>query len=156
MDNRQLTEKARQSELQGYGSNNGISIYTDAPASDKAVAESAAMITTAFANIFGKKSDKDIALFTHVFTAAVRYCNMTEQQLKDAVMNCICHKHQYGEFQISDVTDFDKRFKLYPYKDVCDKDGYFPIERNGEVYWVQGAELAQYGYKVENKKIVRI
>ena len=63
---------------------------------------------------------------------------------------------QYGEFQISDVTDFDKRFKLYPYKDVCDKDGYFPIERNGEVYWVQGAELAQYGYKVENKKIVRI
>ena len=150
------TERAKPSELQGCGSSNGISIYTDQSASEKTVQESAAMITTAFANIFGKKTDKDIALFTHVLEAAVRYCKMTDQQLKDAVMECICHKRQYGEFQISDITDFDRKFKFYSYKAICDKDGYFPIERNGEVYWVQGAELAQYGYKVENKKIVRI
>ena len=66
--------------MQGYGSNNGISIYTDAPATEETIKEGSAMITTAFANIFGKKSDKDIALFTHVFTAAVRYCNMTDKQ----------------------------------------------------------------------------
>lgn len=114
------------------------------------------MITTAFANIFGKKTDRDIALFTHVLEAAVRYCKMTDQQLKDAVMECICHKHQYGEFQISDITDFDRRFKFYSYKAICDKDGYECVDKGGEVLWVNRAELAALGFKVANRKIVRL
>ena len=120
------------------------------------MALSVVKIAAAFPTTFYSMDEEGIKNFGLVFKEAVEYVGMTGQQLKDAVMNCICHNHQYGQFQISDVTDFDKRFKLYPYKDVCDKDGFFPIERNGEVYWVQGAELAQYGYKVENKKIVRI
>lgn len=131
------------------------SVYTDALATVEDITATYHKLMYAFPNL-RKLTDKQEAGFIEVFAEAVQYAGMTKQRLYDSMMNCICHKHQYGDLQIADIIDFDKRFKLYDYKAVCDKDGYFPIERNGEVYWVQGAELAQYGYKVENKKIVRI
>ena len=132
-----------------------MSIYTDPKAEGNDIAEAAIRLTSAYPLIFSKMNDKDIAAFTSTLKDAVEYVGMTRQQLRDAVMECICHRHQFGQFQISDITDFDRRIKFYDWKTICDKDGFTCIDKDGEVLWVSRSELAALGFKVVDRKIVK-
>ncbi|MFA6817095.1 MAG: hypothetical protein WCS73_12450, partial [Lentisphaeria bacterium] len=42
---------------------------------------------------------------------------MTATQLRDATMHCITETHKFGDFQISDVTNFSKEIQIIGYNE---------------------------------------
>lgn len=123
-----------------------VSIYCDAKAESKDVVEAFSKLAFAFPNL-DKLTDTRQAGFIKVFDEAVKYSGMTKQQLYDATMNCICHRHQYGDLQIADIIDFDVKAKLYTYGWAVGRQGFVRsnLKRTDctpwEYWWVKAGDL---------------
>lgn len=94
-----------------------ITAYTDAPANAEQKRQAVKRLVACYPNTFSNKTDNELCEFMQVFSEAVDAVGMTGEQLKDAVIKCIATKHQYGAFQIADVTGFSDKIKLYTYEE---------------------------------------
>ena len=94
-----------------------ITSYTDETATAEDKRQAVKRLIACYPATFQKKTDIELSEFIQIFSEAIDAVGMTGKQLKDAVINCIATKHQYGQFQIADVTGFSDKVKLYTYSD---------------------------------------
>lgn len=73
------------------------------------------MIQSAYPSTFQKLTDEEVISWLMVFSESVKFKKMTSEQLKEAVMRCITETHKFGDFQISDVTNFDNEIEIIGY-----------------------------------------
>lgn len=112
-----------------------VSIYLDT-LSDVGVAKNMRKLQSAF-----PKQSKE---FFNVLAERLIANGFTDQRLTDAVNNVI-DNFQYKELNISDIVQFDKKMRLYNYKEACKlvtKDGYEfgkdlqRITMDDSVFWI--------------------
>ena len=109
--------KALQEGLRKTQSTNEISLYQGS-LSDIGVAKNMRKLQSAF-----PKQNKE---FFNVLAERLIANGFTDERLTDAVNNVI-DNFQYRELNISDIVKFDKKIKLYNYKEACilvTRDGY--------------------------------
>lgn len=133
-----------------------VTAYTDAPASaeDKRVAVK--RLIASYPTAFQKKTDSETAEFIQIFSEAIDAVGMTGKQLKDAVINCIATKRQYGQFQIADVTGFSDKIKLYTYNDYTRQPDVLTASKlkraDGTRWFVDKADLERANRLAELKE----
>lgn len=88
---------------------NEVSLYLDT-LSDMGVAKNMRRLQSAF-----PKQSKE---FFNVLAERLIANGFTDQRLTDAVNNAI-DSFQYKELNISDIVRFDKKMRLYNYKEAC-------------------------------------
>ena len=94
-----------------------LSTYRDSLASDDDILRYGKMIHSAYPSTFSKMTDKETVSWMLVFSEAVKFKKMTATQLRDATMHCITETHKFGDFQISDVTNFSKEIQIIGYNE---------------------------------------
>lgn len=114
---------------------NEVSVYLD-KLSDVGVAKNMRKLQCAF-----PKQSKE---FFNVLAERLIANGFTDQRLTDAV-NSVIDKFQYKELNISDIVRYDKKMRLYNYKEACKlvtQDGYEfgkdlqRISVDDKVYWI--------------------
>ena len=111
------SDRALQEGLRKTQSTNEISLYQGS-LSDIGVAKNMRKLQSAF-----PKQNKE---FFNVLAERLIANGFTDERLTDAVNNVI-DNFQYRELNISDIVKFDKKIKLYNYKEACilvTRDGY--------------------------------
>ncbi len=112
-----------------------MSVYLD-KLSDVGVAKNMRKLQCAF-----PKQSKE---FFNVLAERLIANGFTDQRLTDAV-NSVIDKFQYKELNISDIVRYDKKMRLYNYKEACKlvtQDGYEfgkdlqRISVEDKVYWI--------------------
>ena len=129
------SDRALQEGFKRTQSNNEVSIYLD-NLSDMGVARNMKKLQSAF-----PKQSKE---FFNVLAERLIANGFTDQRLTDAVNSAI-DKFQYKELNISDIVRFDKKMKMYNYKEACrlvTEKGYEfgkdlkRISMDDKVYWI--------------------
>lgn len=87
-----------------------ISLYNDTPAQPRVIAEQLAKLKSAFPAM-----EKE---FISVLSERVAKNAISENRLKDAV-GYLIDTFKYKQPSISDVIGYDRRIKLFNYKEVC-------------------------------------
>ena len=114
---------------------NEVSLYQGS-LTDMGVAKNMRKLQSAF-----PKQSKE---FFNVLAERLIANGFTDERLRDAVNNVI-DNFQYKELNISDIVRFDKKMRIYNYKEVCrlvTKEGYEfgkdlqRINRDNGVYWI--------------------
>lgn len=104
--------------------------------SDVGIAKSMRKLQSAF-----PKQSKE---FFNVLAERLIANGFTDERLADAVNNLI-DNFQYKELNISDIVRFDKRMRLYSYKEACrlvTEEGYEfgkdlqRVDMDDKVYWI--------------------
>lgn len=93
------------------------------PASADTIIKAGKMIVSSFPSVFGKMSDEKVRDWLNCFALSVKFKASQgdvfgNERLRFAVLNCIANKHQYGDIQIADILNYDKRIRLYTYREA--------------------------------------
>ncbi|MDR1373160.1 MAG: hypothetical protein LBJ17_08635, partial [Dysgonamonadaceae bacterium] len=87
-----------------------ISVFTDRPATNEEIEIWIAKLHFAF--------PKMEPGFWSVLSERIHATNFTVERLKEAVNNVLDNFH-YKELTVSDIIGYDRRERLYTYKEVC-------------------------------------
>lgn len=129
------SDKVSHGELKKTQFNNEVSLYQGS-LSDVGIAKSMRKLQSAF-----PKQSKE---FFNVLAERLIANGFTDERLADAVNNLI-DNFQYKELNISDIVRFDKRMRLYSYKEACrlvTEEGYEfgkdlqRVDMDDKVYWI--------------------
>ena len=129
------SDRALPGEYRKTKSDNEVSIYMDS-LSDIGVARSMRKLQSAF-----PKQSKE---FFNVLAERLIANGFTDQRLTDAVNNLI-DNFKFKELNIADIVKFDKKMKLYNYKEACKlvtEDGFEfgkdlqRISMDDNTYWI--------------------
>lgn len=133
-----------------------VTAYTDATATAEDKVAAVKRLTACYPATFQKKTDIELSEFIQIFSEAIDAVGMTGKQLKDAVINCIATKHQYGQFQIADVTGFSDKIKLYTYNDYTRQPDVLTASKlkraDGTRWFVDKADLERANRLAEAKE----
>ena len=115
-----------------------VSLYKDAPATDKEIANAMVMLSSAF-QIDGERAGG----FYLLLAKRIKANGFTGRRLADAVANLL-DNHKYKTITIADVVGYDRRRDLLTYRECLTelaRSGQwrfeFVGEINGKKYWAK-------------------
>lgn len=117
-----------------------ISIYIDQAATNEEVAIGLARLKSAF--------PKMELPFFNLLAERLKENNFSGERLKDSV-NHVIDNFQYKELNVSDIVRFDRKAKLYTYKEasimvterLCDFEDFQTMEIKGARYWIMKKDI---------------
>lgn len=137
-----------------------ITSYTDETATAEDKRQAVKRLIACYPATFQKKTDIELSEFIQIFSEAIDAVGMTGKQLKDAVINCIATKHQYGQFQIADVTGYSDKVKLYTYSDYTKQPDILTASNlkraDGTRWFVDKADLERANRLAELKEMLGV
>ena len=89
---------------------NSVSLYRGEPASVNEILTSMNRLAASFPRMGND--------FFNILAERIRANNFTSSRLRDAV-NYLIDNFSYKELNVADIIRFDKKVKLYTYRDVC-------------------------------------
>jgi hypothetical protein len=122
-----------------------ISAYTGSPASVNDIAVGIAKLNASFPNMEQG--------FWSILAERIEANNFTSDRLKEAIEH-VLDNFRYKELTVSDIIQFDRRLKLYTYREICSawmkgagKNDFEMKEIDGIKFWILKADLIKTGLK---------
>lgn len=94
-----------------------ISTYRDSIATNLDIRDSFNMLNSAFPNAFRNNEEKE--KFYMVLSSRIISNKFTKKRLYDSINYLIDKKAGFRDIHISDIISWDKKRKLYTYKEYC-------------------------------------